>query len=260
MRERILIVDDEPSIRIFLSDELAREGYDVLTAASGEEALAQLQKKNVDLLLLDLMMDGLDGLEVMSQVKQQAAPPVVIMITAHASVDSAVRFMKQGGHDYIVKPYCTEDLLAKIEEGLIHRREMMHKQSLIDTIQKNVQQLQADFSPLQPTEIPSSATRYLEGRGLLLDRQQHTVTRYGEPVKLTPTEFDILVILMESGAQTVSVPTIMQQLHDTNDVDPIDARQALSTHLWRLRSKIGEDKEGNPYIVNVRGRGYKFVE
>ncbi len=121
-RARILIVDDEPAIRLFLEEELSQAGYEVTTAASGEEALARLQKNPVDLILLDLKMGGMDGLQVMAEVSRRPLPPVVILLTAHASLDSAIEAMRRGGHDYLLKPCRTEELLASVERGMARRR------------------------------------------------------------------------------------------------------------------------------------------
>lgn len=119
---RILVVDDEQAIRYFLSEELARAGYKVLTASSGEEALVRLQEKEIDLVLLDLQMRGMDGLQVMEEIEKHPMPPEVIILTAHASFDSAVDAMRLGGCDYLKKPCRTEELLSSVEKGLDKRR------------------------------------------------------------------------------------------------------------------------------------------
>ncbi len=255
-KARILIVDDEPAIRLFLGEELARAGYEVLTAASGEEALTRLQIEQVDLILLDLMMKGIDGLQVMAQVARQPLPPVVIMLTAHASLDSAIEAMRWGGHDYLVKPCRTEELLASVDKGLARRRETLRQQELIRLIENSARQLRV--TPQSEETEPTAQPRFLEGRGLLLDREQCTVTRHGQPVHLTPTEFRLLCCLMERTNQVVSVRELMREVHGSEG-KVWEARQALNTHLWRLRKKIGNGPDGAPYIINVRGQGYEFI-
>ncbi len=254
--EHILIVDDEPSIRFFLSEILAQAGYRVSTAAGGEPALALLEKECIDLILLDLKMGGIDGLQVMSHVQQHSLPPIIIMLTAHASLDSAVEAMRRGSHDYLIKPCRTEALLASVEKGLAQRREALRQRELLDLIEKSVRQLQ-DGSVRD--EIPQEAgPRFLEVRGLLLDLQQHTVTRRGEAIDLTPTEFSILQHLMQEAGQVVSFQELMAAVYG-DEASEYEGRQALSTHIWRLRKKLGNGPDDSPYIVNVRGRGYQFV-
>jgi DNA-binding response OmpR family regulator len=256
-RAHILIVDDEPSIRLFLAEELALAGYEVTTVASGEQALARLQEQPIDLILLDLKMQGMDGLQVMAEVERQPLPPVVIMLTAHASLDSAIEAMRRGGHDYLLKPCRTEELLASVEKGLARRRTTLQQQALLHQIEVSARQLQASSHP-ENTE-PRSRPRLLEARGLLLDRERNTVTRHGQPVHLTASEFKLLQCLMERADEVVPFGELMQALHGTEG-EKWETRQALSTHLWNLRKKIGDAPGGGSYLESVRGRGYRFIK
>ncbi len=257
MKEHILIVDDEPSVRFFISETLSQAGYQVTAAASGEQALALLQQYPIDLILLDLKMEGMDGLEVMAEVERLPLPPVIIILTAHASLDSAIRAMRRGGHDYLLKPCRTEELLASVEKGLIRRRTLLQQQAILHQIEVSVRQLRLGSLPEPPAV--SGRPRFLEARGLLLDREQHIVTRQGRPVHLTPSEFKLLHCLMERADQIVPIDELMRVLHGTEE-DKWEVRQALSTHLWNLRRKIGNAPDGSPYLVTVRGQGYRFVK
>ncbi len=255
---KILIVDDEGSIRYFLSEELSQAGYVALTAASGEEALVQLEKGAVDLVLLDLKMGGMSGLQVMERIEKQPLPPSIIILTAYGTLDSAVGAMRLGGCDYLTKPCSIEDLLDSVERGLAKRREAMQRQKMVYLIEETARQLRV--SPV-PAGQPMPRPRFLERREFLLDREQETVTRSGELLPLTATEFRLLAFLMEHPDQAQSYGELAGALHGSSvgEWEDQDARRTLSTHLWRLRRKLGQDSKGNPYIVNVRGRGYKFV-
>lgn len=257
-RVRILIVDDEGSIRYFLSEELSQEGYLVLTAASGEEALVLLEKETIDLVLLDLKMGGMTGLQVMEEIERQRLPPAVIVLTAYADLDSAVDAMRLGGCDYLRKPCSIEELRSSVERGLSKRREAIQRQKMIHLIEETARQLKV--SPSSGNEKPVPQPRFLEGRGLLLDREQETVTQFGKTLSLTATEFRLLSYLLERPDQTVSYSALATALYGSSggEWEDRDARQTLSTHLWRLRRKLDRDS-AVPYIVNVRGRGYKFV-
>ncbi len=266
-KARILIVDDEEAIRFFLSEELSQVGYTVLTAAGGEEALVLLQKEAVDLVLLDLKMGGIGGLQVMEEIEKRPMPPVVIMLTAHASLDSAVGAMRRGGFDYLKKPCRPEDLLTSVEKGLAKRREAIQRQQMIRLIEETARQLEAPARSEEAANLPivrsplASLPRFLEGRGLLLDREHETATRAGEAVPLTQSEFQLLACLMENAGQPVSYGQLVAALHGDKggDWEDWEERQAISTHLWRLRRKLGHDPDGRPYIVNTRGRGYRFA-
>lgn len=261
MNERycILVVDDELAVRFFLAEELAQEGYKVLTAASGEEALARLQEEAVDLVLLDLKMEGMDGLQVMEEIQKQPLPPIIIMLTAYATLDSAIAAMRRGGYDYLLKPCSTEELLASVAKGLSRRQEELRRQELVHLIEESARKLKAVPSPeIEKRETTPAPRRFLERRGLLVDRERLTVTRQGSPVKLTPTEFRLLILLMERSGQPVSYQELARNLHGHGG-EKWEARQALGTHLWRLRRKLGTDPHGTPYVKNIRGQGYMFV-
>jgi DNA-binding response OmpR family regulator len=253
---RILVVDDEPTIRVSLGETLARAGYAVLTAASGEEALALLQEETVDLILLDLKMEGIDGLQVMAEVEKQSLPPVMIMLTAHASLDSAIAAMRRGGHDYLTKPCRPRELLVSVEQGMARRREALRQHELAHLIEHSARQLRGNSQPEKTA--PPAQPHLLEGRGLVLDRERFTVTRSGQPVHLTPSEFRLLLCLMARADQVVSFRELTQELYGSEE-GMEEAREAITTHLWRLRQKIGNGPDGAPYIVNVRGQGYKFI-
>ncbi len=256
---RILVVDDEPAIRLFLREELAQAGYTVCTAASGEEALVFLEAKPVDLILLDLKMEGLDGIQVMKEVAREKLSPVVIILTAHASLESAIEALRQGGYDYLLKPCRTEELLASVEKGLTRRREELRRRKLTRLIEESARQLQDASSPGEEEgEEPSARPRFLQARGLLLDKEQYTVVRQSQPLHLTSTEFRLLACLMERADELVTFRRLAEELHG-HASEKWEARQTLSTHLWRLRRKVGTGLDEKPYIVNVRGRGYKFV-
>lgn len=256
-RAHILVVDDEPAIRFFLGKELAQAGYEVLTAAGGEQALALLQEQPVDLILLDLVMQGMGGLQVMVEVERQPLPPVIIVLTANASLDSAIEAMRRGGHDYLLKPCRTEELLASVDQGLVRRRKALQQQELLHQIEISARQLRVGPPP-EVAEL-TSRPRFLQARGLLLDREQNVVTCHGQPLHLTPSEFRLLQCLMERADQIVPYVELMRVLHGTES-EKWEARQALSTHLWNLRTKIGNAAGKDPYLENVRGQGYRFIK
>jgi len=256
-RARILVVDDEPAVRFFLAEELRQAGYLVEAVAGGEEALAQLQGQPADLVLLDLKMTGMDGLQVMAALEKQPLPPVIIVLTAHASLDSAIGALRRGAFDYLRKPCTAEELLASVARGLTRRTEQLRRQELAQMIEESARQLHTPQKP-SPSERPEDLSRFLAGRGLLLDRARLLVTRQGEPINLTPTEFRLLACLMEQPDRPVSFSQMALAVHGAAE-DEMSARQALSTHLWRLRRKLGKGPDGLGYVVNSRGRGYTFV-
>ena len=118
---RLLVVDDESVMRATLEEFLSGTGFEVATAANGEAALTELQRKPVDLMLLDLRMDGLDGLQVIEAASQIVPDTVVVMLTAHGTLDSAISAMRRGAFDYLLKPCQVPEILAAVQSGLAHR-------------------------------------------------------------------------------------------------------------------------------------------
>jgi DNA-binding response OmpR family regulator len=209
------------------------------------------------LVLLDLQMGGMGGLQVMEEIEKQRMPPEVIILTAHASFDSAVDAMRLGGCDYLKKPCRAEELLSSVKKGLDKRRRELEQQQMLRLIEETARQLQSSSPPATGPVTP----RFLEHRGLLLDREAETVVRRGEALSLTPTEFRLLACLMEQPDQLLGYRELAASLHgrEGEEWEEWEARAAISTHMWRLRRKLGLDQDDSPYIVNIRGRGYKFA-
>lgn len=257
---RILIVDDEPSIRLFLAEELRDAGYDVLTASSGEGALAIMEKQNIDLVLLDLRMPGMDGIQTMSEIRSMPLPPEVIILTAHASLETAINAMRLGGDDFLIKPCENSELLSSVQKGLIRRRKNLKRNAMahliIDSAWELVEGDKLDTKvALENTPPPD---RYLHSYDLLLDQKQQIVTKAGAELALTPTEYTLLLSFMSQPDKPLNYSDLAMEVTGQK-VTHQEARDALGTHLWRLRRKLGENPNGEPYILNVRGRGYKFA-
>jgi DNA-binding response OmpR family regulator len=252
---KILVVDDEPHVRTSLREILEQEGHQVTTAADGPEALAALSKDAFDLILVDLKMEGMDGLEVMTEARRRMPDTVVIMLTAYGTLDSAIGALRQGAHDYLLKPCSVEEIVASVETGLAKRRHATHRHDLVADIEHSLRQLKtSDVPPRLDAEGPS-LPRFLRTRDLTLDRERQIVVARGQPVGLTPTEFKLLACLMDHVNNTLSFRELARQVLDYECSDR-EARRSLKTHLWRLRKKLSSATGDDPCIVNVRGKGY----
>ena len=252
---KLLVVDDESGVRKSLREILEQEGHHVTTAASGEEALAVLDRETFDLILVDLKMEGMDGLELMRRVKSTMPDMVVIMLTAYASLDSAIGALRQGAHDYLLKPCAVEEIIASVETGLAERHDTLRRRELVTNIEESVRKLRASTLPPEP-EGPV-LTRFVRSRDLVLDREKQVVVAKGQPLGLTPTEFRLLACLMDSANHTLSFPDMARHGLGYECSDQ-EARHALKTHLWRLRRKLRSALGDDSCIVNVRGKGYMF--
>ena len=216
----IAIIDDDKYINDMLADLLSREGYGVLRAFSGTEAVYLLSENKPDLVLLDLMMPGVSGEEVLPKIK---GVPVIVM-SAKADVQNKVSLLLDGAADYITKPFDTRELLARI------------------TVQ--LRKSQAENSDV------------LTYDGLILHTDLHEVSAEGNNVRLTKTEFAILKLLMLNPNQVITKSTILDRIsEDTPDC----VESSLKVHISNLRRKLRETT-GKEYIETVWGIGFKLSE
>jgi DNA-binding response OmpR family regulator len=255
---RILIVDDEPAIRETLAEVLDTQDRVVVTAASGEEALALLQREAFDLVLLDLVMPGLGGLQVMEKARQIAPNTVIIMLTAHGTLSSAIQAMRHGAHDYLLKPASAPKIMASVEEGLRRRQETLRKQELVRQMEKAIKELSSgELAAPGDEPEPERPVRFLRARDIVVDLQRQLVLVRDEPVSLTPTELRLLTTLMQRPDEVYGARELVKEVQGY-ECDELEARAIIRVHIRRLRKKIEETPEEPHYIINVRGVGYMF--
>lgn len=220
MSEIIAVIDDDLHINNMLCELLSREGYKVIRAFSGGEALAVLEETTPDLALLDLMMPGLSGEQVLPKIRDI---PVIVM-SAKADVGSKVNLLLSGAVDYVTKPFDTKELLARIQVQLRRNRQI--------------------------------TAEVLEFEGLTLDAELHEAKFGKNAVKLTKTEFAILKILMQNPKQVITKSQILDRISaDTPDC----VESSLKVHVSNLRKKLRDASEMD-FIEAVWGIGFKMRE
>ena len=262
---KILIVDDDPSIRSTLKEVLSRESYQVVTAGSGEEALGVMRGTSFDLALLDLKMAGMDGLSLMKEIRRRSPFTGIIMLTGYATLESAIGALRQGAHDYLLKP-CEPDMLKdSIREGLKKQWRDMRRRELIDRLEQGVRELSAVSTDQQQESVleldadeSETNSRFLRVGDLLVDLRKHIVTMHGEPVSLTPTEFSVLASLAESAGTVLKCEELVSRAQGY-DCPEQEARTIIKTHISHLRQKLERDPSEPSHILNVRGVGYMLA-
>jgi DNA-binding response OmpR family regulator len=226
---RILVVDDEAIVRDVLSRYLEREGFDVSTAKDGREAMVSASRDRPDLILLDLMLPHLDGLEVFRRL-QGSRPPAVIMLTARGEETDRIIGLELGADDYITKPFSPREVVARVRAVL--RR-------------------------AHPDDIPPSvagADRLAFG-DLVIDARSREVRVGDRAVRVTPKEFDVLFLLASNPRRVFSRVEILEELWDfAFDGDP----STVTVHVRRLREKLEPDPSRPRHLVTVWGAGYRF--
>jgi DNA-binding response OmpR family regulator len=226
-RTRVLVVDDEPSIREIIRGFLERDGMTVVEAADGPSAVEIAREAAPDVVVLDLMLPGFDGLEVLRRIRTFADPYVLLLTARSEEVDRIVG-LTVGADDYLTKPFSPRELVARVHALMRRRRP----------------------GPGDPGDV-------LRAGDLLVDPRRRAVTRAGEPVDLTVLEFDLLAALVrESGM----VFTRQQLLDAVWGVDFFGDDHVLDVHVANLRRKLGDDASGARYIETVRGVGFRCPE
>ena len=255
-RASILVVDDEPAARLSLAELLALEGYEVAAAASGEEALGLLSESSFELAIVDLKMPGIDGMEVVDALQERTPDTVIIMLTAHGTLETAVMAMRQGAHDYLLKPANVNEIMASVEAGLDKRRREQRRRELLSLMQHTLTAI-ADDTPVPAAEPPLIADRFVQVREVLVDQQKHLATFRGTPLDLTPTEFKLLVYLLNHADQVLSPQELVREVQGY-EADHWESRSIIRVHIRRLRQKLEPDPANPLYITTVRGAGYMF--
>ncbi len=261
---KILIIDDEQNILRYLSDALEDEGYTITTKASGTEAISSLETENYDLVLVDLKLRDIDGLEVMREVKRRSADTVVIMLTGHGSLESAMEAIRTGASDYLLKPIKIQALKDSLKEGLKKREAALQQKRLAENARqfaRSVIEGGEIASGVEPERRSTATTaedeEIIKVSDVIVDVRKHEVRRDTELLNLTPTEFNLLVTLMNNHGRVLSCKYLVKQVHNY-DLSEFDSRSMIRVHIKHLRHKIERDPNNPEYILNVRGLGYKF--
>lgn len=248
MNEAVLVIEDEPKIARLLELELQYEGYQVTKAGSGTEGLEKYMEGKWDLVLLDIMLPGLSGIEVLRRIRARDAAVPILMLTAKDSVEDKVSGLDLGANDYITKPFQIEELLARVRAAL----------RLAAAASARAMSNAAGHEPEQGTanQLYERQEEWLTAADLKLNEGTREVLRNGQAIELTPREFDLLVYLLRNQRQVLTRDQIVQSVWgydyygDTNVVD---------VYIRYVRKKV-DNGFTPPLIHTVRGVGYVLKE
>jgi two-component system, OmpR family, response regulator MtrA len=221
LKGKVLIVDDDPALAEMLTIVLRNEGFAPLVCSTGDRALAMMREHRPELVLLDLMLPGKDGIDVCREMRAESGVPIVMLTAKNDTVD-VVLGLESGADDYIVKPFKPKELVARIRARM--RR------------------------------YDEPAPEQLELGDLTIDVAGHTVKRSGETINLTPLEFDLLVCLARKPWQVFTREVLLEQVWGYRHA--ADTR-LVNVHVQRLRAKVEKDPEQPEIVLTVRGVGYK---
>jgi DNA-binding response OmpR family regulator len=253
---RILTVDDEASIRLTLTAMLRRAGYDVTSAESGEEAVTLLERQGFDLMLVDLKMPSMDGMQVVAAARQRQPDLAIIVLTGHGSLDTAIAGLHQGIFDYMLKTAEPAQVIERVKAGLEARRQQLRQKTLLDVVGSAVQELRGPAAATNEANAPAPpAERVLTIGALRLDAWRQVAALEGRTLPLTPTEFRVLLCLAEHAGTMLSYAQLVR-CSQGYDSDELEAGELIKPHIHHLRQKLEPEPGAPRYILNVRGKGY----
>ncbi len=269
---KILVIDDDMGIRFALREMLARDGYHVETAASGEEALRRIDEEPFDVVLVDLKLRGIGGMEVLAEVRRRSPDTKVIVLTGYASLESAVEALRHGAHDYLFKPCKTVQLRESVRAALLKQRQERRQREVLHQLERHLtrslEEIRATVVPAPPSALRAAPDgdeaiaeegRFLKRGDLLVDLTRHIITLEGHLLELSPTEFDLLAYLISEAPRVVPAQELVREVQGY-DSEPWEARETVRYHIYRLRQKIKEATGRTDVIRTVRGVGYTLNE
>jgi len=225
---KILVVDDEPKIVSTVRAYLERDGYEVIEANDGQQALDTFQKARPDLIILDLMLPRVDGLEVCRQVRRSSDTPIIMLTARQEEADKLIG-LELGADDYVAKPFSPRELVSRV--GVVLRR-------------------------ARPTPSRTPAGRLVIG-DLAMDEDRFEATCHGQPISLTPTEFRLLAALARNAGRVLSRSHLLDILGETYE----GYERTIDAHIKNLRHKVSEmGTDKGCKIVTIHGVGYKLQE
>jgi DNA-binding response OmpR family regulator len=232
MKKRILIIEDNIDLARLLAGHLRDLSYDVDLAADGNEGLANAERTAYDLIILDIMLPGIDGLEICRRIRERPPYVPILMLTARSSETDRVVGLEVGADDYVTKPFSIRELLARVK-AMFRRAEQLGRSSA------------------------GPAAARIEAGKLVIDPERRTVTLGGTPVDLTAKEFDLLLYFASHPGRVFTRSQLLDAVwgygHDGYE-------HTVNSHINRLRAKIEQDPARPRYVLTVWGVGYKFAE
>lgn len=225
---RILVVDDEPTVREMVGLNLKADGHDVVFASRGDEALAVARETDPDLIVLDVMLPGRDGLAVCRILRDESTVPILLLSARGEEMDRVIG-LEVGADDYLTKPFAMRELLARVR-AMLRRRRMM--------------------------AAPPGAEGALVAGDVVVDPARHEATVHGEPLTLTAKEFGLLAYFVRHPGIVLSREALLREVWRYDF--PMDTR-TIDVHVSALRQKLEEDPARPRRILTVRGRGYRLT-
>lgn len=265
MGSTILIVDDEENLRKTLSRILSKVGYSVTTASSGEEGLQLLQAGAYDLAFIDLLMPGIGGVELLGEIRKIYPEMAVLILTAHATLETAIEAVRKGARDYLIKPADPQLILDRVKDILAEQHQPHRQREILNQIQGLVSELREISQPGEElagnvlnVRPPTDPTRFLQSGPFTLDLHARHVMLNDAYISLSPSNFDYLVTLVRHCPNAVTYEVLVRESQGY-DLTRNEAREMARWRIHELRKALEVDPKNPQYLITVRGSGYRLV-
>jgi two-component system response regulator MtrA len=257
-RGKILIVDDEANIRAGLRAILSRDGHEVKDAASGEEALPIVEIFPCEVAIVDIRMPGMTGVELLHEIRARRPFVSVVLLTGHGTLETAMAAIREGAHDYLLKPAQPDEIRATVASALATSRREREQAQLMDNLRAGLQRLGKIPADSSPSLQPAYERRAIDVGDLHIDLQAYEVRRGPKLISLTPSEFQLLVALASRPGEVIDYVSLVRLALDY-EAESWEAKELIKRHVFALRRKIEPDPSSPQYILNVRGIGYRLA-
>jgi len=260
----ILIIDDEPNLRRSLGLILQRAGYVITTAANAAEAIQLLHAGAYDLTFLDIKLPDQNGIQLLPQIRDLYPEMPILILTAHATLDTAIGAVRLGARDYLLKPIDPENILSRVE-NILTEQKPKRRREITTQLQNLLSELQSiDGKDVQaiPSGAPASTTdpaRYLKCGSLTLDRHTHSVQFNDRNTSLPPSTFDFLVTLVRHSPQPVTYEKLVLESQGYQHLSRAEAREISRWQMHEIRRLLEPDPRQPQLIITVRDVGYRLV-
>ncbi len=270
---QVLLVDHDGVSRYTVSKALQRVGYIVVEASFGDEALDLFNRQHFDLVLSEIALPGIDGLELLQKIRDSSPDAVVVLMTGQASTETAVRALRYGAYDYLIKPCSSDEIRSSVDRGIERALNLMRRRRMLDAIERNVVELAREEAEahrridetdkqllLEPNRerIAPVAEELVLGQ-LSIKPGRYQVSADKQAASLTPTEFDLLLYLAAHRSRVVTCHELVSEVRGYSS-DESEAREVIRPHVSNLRRKLKRLGNYDELVVNVRGIGYRLAD
>ncbi|OGN93905.1 MAG: hypothetical protein A2Z71_06180 [Chloroflexi bacterium RBG_13_50_21] len=260
----ILIIDDEPNLRRSLGLILQREGYSITTASNASEAIQLLQAGAYDLSFLDIKLPDQDGIQLLPQIKELYPDMPVLILTAHATLNTAIEAVRLGARDYLIKPIDPDDILNRVESILSEQKPKRRREitTQLQNLLVELQSMDGREAPLitaSAVTLPVDPARYLKCGELVLDRHTHSVKYKDYNTSLPPSTFDYLVTLVRHSPHPVTYEKLVQESQGYQNLSRAEARDIARWQMHEIRKVLEPNSRQPELIITIRDVGYRLI-